>query len=448
MKNLSLQTTDSRLLKPSSETDFKTNVNIKSLTSADKNLSESRASFQKMFDKQIQDKQKLVRHAAAADTEKASSTNNKSESENANVKAGSSQKNTEKNRQLQPAQSKVDIASVLDNAPTDEAALDDKLILSNKSDDDHSEKSIKILDDKDLAANTSINNIANIVMYPPMMPELKQLSLNKATESTSQSATSAEKQLTLGAEIKDNVLNNALSQGKNAKSAGAGSIAEGEDKQSHSHWLEAMLPNTAKSANTDDVAKLALTSEKDTAVKGLVVKELSVKEVTMPANFQSAMQVNASTIAQQLGRSNTINTSPGKAGWDQAISQKVVWMLGAQEQSATLTLNPPDLGPLQVVIHVRNDQADTTFISDNAEVRQALQDGMDNLRNKMSESGIQLGQANVNSGGQLQQQFQQAQQQARSDASLSKDSSATSVEQVNSAKVMVRSANGLVDTFA
>lgn len=122
-------------------------------------------------------------------------------------------------------------------------------------------------------------------------------------------------------------------------------------------------------------------------------------------------------------------------------------MLGGQEQSATLTLNPPDMGPLQVVIHVHNDQADTTFISDNAEVRQALQDGMDNLRNKMNEAGIQLGQANVNSGGQMQQQFQQAAQQSRADASLGRNDSAPPLEHLSSPKTLVRTSNGLVDTF-
>jgi flagellar hook-length control protein FliK len=210
-----------------------------------------------------------------------------------------------------------------------------------------------------------------------------------------------------------------------------------------------MLPNTsAKQMNRDDTAKLMLNAVKEGASKDLSVKESAIKEVAMPANFQSTTQINATEAIRQVGSSNTINAYPGKTGWDQAISQKVVWMLGAQEQSATLTLNPPDMGPLQVVIHVHNDQADTTFISDNAEVRQALQDGMDNLRNKMSESGIQLGQANVNSGGQMQQQFQQASQQKSLGSQQSADASATPVGLRNASQRTTRVANGLVDTFA
>jgi flagellar hook-length control protein FliK len=245
------------------------------------------------------------------------------------------------------------------------------------------------------------------------------------------------------------VLNNALSQGKNSNPSETQDIATGDDKQSQNNWIEAMLPNaSAKPMNSDDTAKLMLNAAKEGASKELSIKESAIKEVAMPANFQSTTQINATEAMKQLGSSNTINAYPGKAGWDQAISQKVVWMLGAQEQSATLTLNPPDMGPLQVVIHVHNDQADTTFISDNAEVRQALQDGMDNLRNKMSESGIQLGQANVNSGGQMQQQFQQASQHKGLGAQQGGDSNTAPVEMKSGSQRIARVANGLVDTFA
>jgi flagellar hook-length control protein FliK len=245
------------------------------------------------------------------------------------------------------------------------------------------------------------------------------------------------------------VLHNALSQGKNSNPSEAQDIATGDDKHSQNNWIEAMLPNaSAKTMNTDDTAKLMLNTLKEVAGKELSIKESAINEVAIPANFQSTTQINTTEAMKQVGSSNTINAYPGKTGWDQAISQKVVWMLGAEEQSATLTLNPPDLGPLQVVINVRNDQADTTFISDNAEVRQALQDGMDNLRNKMSESGIQLGQANVNSGGQMQQQFQQASQHKGLGAQQDVGSNAAPVEMKSGSQRIARVANGLVDTFA
>lgn len=225
-------------------------------------------------------------------------------------------------------------------------------------------------------------------------------------------------------------------------------IEESQADDSHAdknRSIEMMLTSmTNKPSSAEGAAKSNVALED---IKEFKLKELTTKEITMPTSMQTPAQLNANLPAQQVASANYIQASPGKAGWDQAISQKIVWMVGAEQQSATLTLNPPDLGPLQVVIHVHNDQADTTFISDNAEVRQALQDGMDNLRDKMSESGIQLGQANVNSGQQAQQQFQQSMQNRQS-SPMAIANTTLGLEKTTQASTLARVSNGLVDTFA
>ena len=225
-------------------------------------------------------------------------------------------------------------------------------------------------------------------------------------------------------------------------------IEESQADDSHSdknRSLEMMLTSMTNKPSSAEGATKANVALED--VKEFKLKELTTKEIALPTSVQAPAQPNANLPAQQVASANYIQASPGKTGWDQAISQKIVWMVGAEQQSATLTLNPPDLGPLQVVIHVHNDQADATFISDNAEVRQALQDGMDNLRDKMSESGIQLGQANVNSGQQAQQQFQQSMQNRQS-SPMALANTSLGLEKTTQASTLERVSNGLVDTFA
>ena len=100
----------------------------------------------------------------------------------------------------------------------------------------------------------------------------------------------------------------------------------------------------------------------------------------------------------------------GTPGWDNQVGQKIVWMVAGKEQSATLTLNPPDMGPMQVVLSVTNDQATVTFSAAQPEVRQALENAMPKLREMMSESGIALGNATVNAGTPDQRQAQQGEQ--------------------------------------
>lgn len=93
----------------------------------------------------------------------------------------------------------------------------------------------------------------------------------------------------------------------------------------------------------------------------------------------------------------------GTQAWDNQVSQRIVYMVG-KEQAATLTLNPPDLGPVQIVLNVSNDQASVAFSSQQLEVRQALENALPRLREMMSESGIALGNATVDAGTPNSQQ--------------------------------------------
>jgi len=206
-------------------------------------------------------------------------------------------------------------------------------------------------------------------------------------------------------------------------------------------------PDMKSAADESTFSKAMANVAKDLPAKDLLVKDAAPNVAQVQAASTSTVQNNNNVAAQQLASANVINVYPGKTGWDQAISQKVVWMVGNGQQSASLTLNPPDLGPLKVVINVHNDQADTTFISDNDEVRKALESGMSHLREKMNESGIQLGQANVSTSQQSQQEFQQA-AQGRVFEGAKNQANTKAVESDSHAKVSVRVSDGLVDTFA
>ena len=136
---------------------------------------------------------------------------------------------------------------------------------------------------------------------------------------------------------------------------------------------------------------------------------LAARERALPAAGESVpnalamaapLQQASLQIAQAASAlpSDKLNGRVGTPGWDQQLGQKIVWMVAGGEQSASLTLNPPDLGPLQVVLSVSNDHADATFTASQPEVRQALEAALPRLREMMSEAGIELGQATVSAG--------------------------------------------------
>jgi flagellar hook-length control protein FliK len=125
-------------------------------------------------------------------------------------------------------------------------------------------------------------------------------------------------------------------------------------------------------------------------------------------------------------------------------------MVAGAQQSASLTLNPPDLGPLHVVLHVTNSHATANFTAAQPEVRQALENAMPKLREMLGDAGIQLGQANVSAGTPNNQQggFGGGRQ------SPGRGSSGSGADDAGNAPVRMGRAqgitggNGLVDTFA
>jgi flagellar hook-length control protein FliK len=143
----------------------------------------------------------------------------------------------------------------------------------------------------------------------------------------------------------------------------------------------------------------------------------------------------------------TISTSVTQERWGDEFSQKVTWIASSkQDQSAELHLNPPQLGPLDVVIKVSGDQATALFTSPHAAVREAIEQALPKLRDMLSDNGITLGNATVSDQSPRDQNGANTR---RSSASTSRDipdilatnSSALRVSQISRH-------NGIVDTFA
>lgn len=124
-----------------------------------------------------------------------------------------------------------------------------------------------------------------------------------------------------------------------------------------------------------------------------------------PAEFASVL---ANQVHANQGSKAEAPTPPAVAtpltspAWGKDFGDSVVWMSRHTLQTAQINLNPPQMGPVQITLNINGDQATAVFASPHAEVRQAIQDALPQLREMLAGSGINLGQANV--GSQLQQQ--------------------------------------------
>jgi flagellar hook-length control protein FliK len=225
--------------------------------------------------------------------------------------------------------------------------------------------------------------------------------------------------------------------------AESATIAPQTDKQS----LSALQAGSSAATSLDLVA----TTEKNIQA-GLAALDTNAVKIeqaaqTTPVATAVTQQAIANTQAPPINPGETLAPPVGSNGWDQAVGQKVVWMVAGGQQNASLTLNPPDLGPMQVVLNVTNSHATVTFSAAQPEVRQALEAALPRLREMLGDAGIQLGQASINSGSAQQQNF--ANQQGSTGSAQSSNTMNVSEAAILTSRAAPSSAGlGLVDTFA
>lgn len=176
----------------------------------------------------------------------------------------------------------------------------------------------------------------------------------------------------------------------------------------------------------------------------VAVQAATQADAAAPATVLATLQAATQAVHAPMAHADKLTPAVGTPAWDQALGQKIVWMAQGGEQSASLTMNPPDLGPMQVVLSVSNNQATVDFMAAQPEVRQALEAALPKLRDMMSESGILLGQANVSAGGQ--QQFAGS-DGGRSGGRSNADHAGTEAPQLRQGVVRI-ARDGAVDTFA
>ncbi|AXA94379.1 flagellar hook-length control protein FliK [Massilia sp. YMA4] len=202
-----------------------------------------------------------------------------------------------------------------------------------------------------------------------------------------------------------------------------------------------------------DAGKLKLeagAAKTELKAEAFAAKLADASAAAQPVLPQATQAVLATAQAAEAAASNQLQARVGTNAWEQQLGQKVVWMVAGGDQSASLTLNPPDLGPLQIVLNVSNDQASVSFMAAEAETRQAIEDAMPKLRETMSEAGIELGNTSVSTGTQDQRQAFAEQAEARAAAGMRRSGNETGggAEQAKPEPVVRRTVLGAVDTFA
>jgi flagellar hook-length control protein FliK len=141
----------------------------------------------------------------------------------------------------------------------------------------------------------------------------------------------------------------------------------------------------------------------------------------------------------QVDSVNVVELKPpvSSPDWGPALNQRITWMVANSLQNASITVNPPNLGPLEINIQTDQNKTNVQFIVTSSEVRQAIQDSIPGLSKMFENSGLQLGQADINS-----RSYNQNRENAKTDIQI-KNIEAIS-NQVEAASIQ---GQGLINTY-
>jgi len=203
---------------------------------------------------------------------------------------------------------------------------------------------------------------------------------------------------------------------------------------------DAAFSNMMESLTAASVSKLSDKDEKGAALAA---------SPQANANAQAAMQTaTAAMPANVMPTQVTINTPVSHDKWGDEFNQKITWLTNQKEQTAELHLNPPQLGPMDVVLKVSGDQATALFTSPHAAVREAVEQALPRLREMLADSGIMLGNATVSDQAPRNRQENQGNHSSDSRSSVGgiSDSNASGSRDIRVSQINRH--NGIVDTFA
>ncbi len=201
-----------------------------------------------------------------------------------------------------------------------------------------------------------------------------------------------------------------------------------------------MFGQLAQGAAKGDLAGLGRVSE-DVALEGR-----TAGEITGGFNLAGFQSVGGGTAVRPGMEMLRVDVPVSQPGWDQAVGERIQWMLGRNIQSAEVKLTPPNMGPMEIRISVQNDQASVSFIAQQPLTREALEAAIPRLRDMLGEANLNL--ANVDVGQrESRESFADANGNSGGDGRGSMTGSTDSPEP-GSSDVTRRMSDGLVDDYA
>jgi hypothetical protein len=163
------------------------------------------------------------------------------------------------------------------------------------------------------------------------------------------------------------------------------------------------------------------------------------------ANPSTANPVSTSVLPNNLDRMVMPN-SDSSAEWGSGLGERVSVMLNQKQHLATIRLDPPTLGKMDIQIQVKDDVTNVTINTQHAHTRDMVDSASHRLREILQDAGYQ--NVNVDVSHQSDQQKNDSQFMGNSDSNGGLDTGVTSRADELPMTAKITLPDSLVDFFA
>ncbi|AZE68433.1 flagellar hook-length control protein FliK [Pseudomonas synxantha] len=179
--------------------------------------------------------------------------------------------------------------------------------------------------------------------------------------------------------------------------------------QSFAAGLATMVDQQATKDSTDQGGDNAFSGLIDDGLKDLKNANSDTRVDDFANRLAALTQAATPKTANALPPVNNAPLAMHQSGWTEEVVNRVMYLSSANLKSAEIQLQPAELGRLDIKVNMTADQqAQVSFMSGHAVVREALESQSGRLREMFAQQG--MGQVDVNVSDQSRGQEQQQQQ--------------------------------------
>lgn len=144
-----------------------------------------------------------------------------------------------------------------------------------------------------------------------------------------------------------------------------------------------------------------------------------VNDALADKSNESLAQINSSPVSNLLTNNvQTTSTPPpvqlaitesfAKPAWQQAMGKQIMMMVNQNISTAEIRLNPSNLGPIEILIDMREEQVAVSMTSRHAIVREAMEQALPKLREMLDQNGFSLADSDISKHSFSEQREQNA----------------------------------------